>query len=505
VRTHKSRSITVVPVTVRDLVAMPHLNLTVLSDGASLDGAVTWTHTSDIPEPWRWVASGELLMTNGTCVPAEPAGQVELLEHLAERMCSGLAIGANMYSPPLTPEMLDASNRLQMPILSIAFPMPFVAISRAVAEATLLEQSQRLIKTERIYRALQNAVSDDGLRSLTGDLSRELGSTIYLCDAPSGLSWFSGPPPPPAVVEAVLDSQSRERAGAMGVHLSHDVRVLTLNVPTHPDAVLACVPDLEHPPDTVLLQHTATVCALGLSQTRLTLEHDRRVGAELLAQFTEGSLPHDSISRQLLAIGLNPATAVMVATRSPDSERLRSAHVTLWREGVTNATLHRSGSLLSVVDQADVAAFVRSMGDASATTGVSNRIGRAGRMLDSEREAMWALDVATSRSIKSIAYSEAVPAVGPRTRDEASAFVAHTLSPLLERPANERDELIDTLWRFLELGRSWQRTADQMHLHRQTVRYRIKKVESLLGLDFTSTSDLATAWIAVSAYKRLDL
>jgi hypothetical protein len=32
---------------------------------------VTWTHTSDLPAPWRWLTGGELLMTNGMSFPED--------------------------------------------------------------------------------------------------------------------------------------------------------------------------------------------------------------------------------------------------------------------------------------------------------------------------------------------------------------------------------------------------------------------------------------------------
>ena len=94
------------------------------------------------------------------------------------------------------------------------------------------------------------------------------------------------------------------------------------------------------------------------------------------------------------------------------------------------------------------------------------------------------------------------PRVGPRTPEEADSFIRRVLQGVLSRPAPERDELLGTLSSFLHHERSWQRTAHAMHLHRQTVLYRIRKVEQLLGLSVSDTGDLATLWIAMRAWER---
>lgn len=56
-----------------------------------------------------------------------------------------------------------------------------------------------------------------------------------------------------------------------------------------------------------------------------------------------------------------------------------------------------------------------------------------------------------------------------------------------------------TLRVFLENGRSWQRTAEALHVHRQTVLYRIRRIEQLTGKRIADTGDLATLWLALKA------
>ena len=492
------------PITVGELLEMPHLRLSLHSGGSGLDRTVSWTHTTDLPEPWRWVAGGELLMTNGMSMPSTAAGQEELVRQLVEHGAAALAIGAEMYSPALTKRLAKVSDELSFPVLWVAFPMPFISISRTVAEATLLEQSQRLIRTERIYRALQMISADkDGLRVLTGSLSRELDCQVMICERTSGGLWTGDDGPAADVQEAVREQRGRLRAGVMARHLDVDKRVLMTTLPTHADALLVCLPRPDAEPDAILLQHAATVCALGISQARLTIEHERRTGAELLVQILDGHIPPEATRQHFLERGLDPATRVAVAARGEDEASLRELHVQLWRSDTPHLTVHRSGLALSIVgsEQRSLDRYIEAAGR-EARIGISDPVGSTSRIGEAEKEARWALDIAEKRSVAQVRYAEAVPDLGPRTPDEADAFVRRVLQPVLNRPDAESRELLATLSSFLEHDRSWQRTAKALHVHRQTVLYRIRKVEQLTGLNVSRTMDLATLWVALRAWEQ---
>ncbi len=71
-------------ITVRELIRLPHLQCSLIVGEAGLDREVSWVHTSDLPEPWKWHGSGELLLTNGTGLGAEESEQVQFVERLTE-------------------------------------------------------------------------------------------------------------------------------------------------------------------------------------------------------------------------------------------------------------------------------------------------------------------------------------------------------------------------------------------------------------------------------------
>ncbi len=66
-------------------------------------------------------------------------------------------------------------------------------------------------------------------------------------------------------------------------------------------------------------------------------------------------------------------------------------------------------------------------------------------------------------------------------RDLANALAAHRLAPLAALPAGERERLRQTLAAWLAHQRHTPAVAAHLHVHPQTVRYRIAKLRDLLG------------------------
>ena len=96
-------------------------------------------------------------------------------------------------------------------------------------------------------------------------------------------------------------------------------------------------------------------------------------------------------------------------------------------------------------------------------------------------------------------YGEATTLFGISGIDEAAALVDRVLGTLIEEERQQDKALISTLEAFFTHQRSWQKTADALHVHRQTVLHRIRRVEDITGLDVNETSDIAELWLALQA------
>jgi purine catabolism regulator len=69
----------------------------------------------------------------------------------------------------------------------------------------------------------------------------------------------------------------------------------------------------------------------------------------------------------------------------------------------------------------------------------------------------------------------------------------------MEYDAQHRAELLESLRVFLQENRSWQRAATRLHIHKQTLVYRMRRVEELTSRTLSDTADVADLWLALQA------
>ncbi|MEU6777415.1 PucR family transcriptional regulator ligand-binding domain-containing protein [Streptomyces sp. NPDC046759] len=81
--------------------------------------------------------------------------------------------------------------------------------------------------------------------------------------------------------------------------------------------------------------------------------------------------------------------------------------------------------------------------------------------------------------------------------DVRRAFTARLLDPLKDYDRRHRAELIPTLEAFLECDGSWTRCATRLHLHVNTLRYRVGRIEQLTGRDLSRLEDKLDFFLAL--------
>ena len=139
----------------------------------------------------------------------------------------------------------------------------------------------------------------------------------------------------------------------------------------------------------------------------------------------------------------------------------------------------------------------------AARAGSSERIGTAGRVPDAAQEARWALGVAEAEDRMLVRYGDHTALLLPQSVTEAQALVSRIIGPLIAHDAEHGTAYVDTLRAVLRHNRSWQLAAAELHIHKQTLGYRLRKIEQLTGRGLTRTEHLAERWFALRAHDLL--
>jgi Purine catabolism regulatory protein-like family len=157
---------------VADLVDTPHLRVQVQAGAGGLDRQVAWAQTSDLEEPWSYLAGGELLMKNGQTLPESARGQTALIRGLAEKGMCGLVIGLDAATPEFTPAAIALADQLRFPVMIVPYSIGFGVIGRAVADADV--DSGRVVATERVYNVIRQSVIHSTRSNVLSQLGRGL-------------------------------------------------------------------------------------------------------------------------------------------------------------------------------------------------------------------------------------------------------------------------------------------------------------------------------------------
>ena len=129
--------------------------------------------------------------------------------------------------------------------------------------------------------------------------------------------------------------------------------------------------------------------------------------------------------------------------------------------------------------------------------------GHAARLPEAVQEARWALGAAEAENRTLVRYGDQTALLLPRSVTEAQALVSRILGPLVTNDAEHGTAYVDTLRVILRHNRSWQLAAAELHIHKQTLGYRIRKIEQLTGRGLTRTEHLAEWWFALRAHDLL--
>jgi PucR family transcriptional regulator, purine catabolism regulatory protein len=255
-------------------------------------------------------------------------------------------------------------------------------------------------------------------------------------------------------------------------------------------------------PSPVLLQHVAVGGALELARLAESQKRQRRLGADLLACLLDRRIDSQAAQAQLADLGLDLAKCVLLAARAVGGDTA-VAHRRLTAGLVPHAQVYwnRTTYLLlpeTAVETALATEIWPRLG-ATAGVGISDRVTAPGRVPDAAQEARWALALALAGGHQSVHYGDESMTLPPRTPAEARVLVSRILAPLLRHDALHGTDYVNTLRVFLRADRSWHDAADELHIHRQTLGYRLRKIEQLTGRGVTQTDHIAQWWLALRA------
>jgi purine catabolism regulator len=496
-----------VSLTVKQLVEHPLLRTRILAGGSGADNPVLWAHTCELPDPWNWLGTGDLLLTDGYNVPTAAEEQVEFLRNLADAHLSGIALAEGLHAPPLTPEAAAVADALAFPVLETAYAVPFVTVARTVADSNSEEASSRLTRILRVYDVLRRSQQGGGHgRPLLAELGKEAGAELHVIDTRDGRPLLPASRPLGDDVRAALRELAASQRGPLPGFLRVPVgaaSVLVLPVGAEGRAAMVAEPVAGSRLDLVVLQHVATIAAIDVERLEAAAVRRRVSGARLFRQLVDGTIDTETAAARLGATGLGerPWRVVSWGADGPTAEDLQ---MRLAAAGVPHLLLPTDRGHLALVPDARLGDDVWGLAaDAGARIGLSQPVQAIGRIADAVREARWAMESAGATGAGVVTYGVQGALFLPRTVAEGEAVVDAILGPLIAYDRANDSELVRSLEVFFEAKKSWQEGAKRLDIHKQTLVYRMRRVEELTHRQLSDLDDQTELYLALRALRML--
>jgi sugar diacid utilization regulator len=266
------------------------------------------------------------------------------------------------------------------------------------------------------------------------------------------------------------------------------------------------------------LEHAATVVGMELAHRRNLVEVEIRMRRQLVEDLVTGT-EEESATVRATAVGHDlrgvHRAAVVRWSQVPDDDQLVSAVERAAAMLRLPALIARRGTHVVLLVGGDLDGqqlfeqVAQEMRSAAGAIGIGGESEGTIAMPRSFEEATRALELRLrSRSPYGVTLFDdlgiyRILADGERG-GEIDVFVRQWLGRLIDYDANRHANLVETLAEYLDCGGNYDLTAEALLIHRSTLRYRLRRIRELTGLEISDVDNRLNLHVATRAWRVLD-
>jgi PucR family transcriptional regulator, purine catabolism regulatory protein len=517
----------------------------VLAGASGMGRSVLLVNVMEVPDILPWVRPQEMLLTTGYPLPQEEAGLVRLIHDLADRDLAGIAIKSGRYLDSVPQAVRKAADQRGFPVIELPATAAFDRIINDVVARILNRRADVLKRAEHVLGELVSGVVTGGdLEQICRGLLSRIGDAVLVTTADGRVLAESGAGRFADELDALRDLECFDRSGRFLVedepthisrHGANGMHWLSVGVHGGARDIGRLVLFGRHPmtaEDAHLAEQAAAAAALVITKQQAVQAVESKYQADFLHDILRGRA---GTRRDILAhaesLGWDLDRPLLVAVAEANHDRepaeaprggeahheeeisgeevrsLQERFATAWANTVRRhdpqaAVVWSSDEVIAVCgidaqarqDEAlalvdGFARAVRGLGGGGRrtfSTGISRTLDDVLRLPEAYEEARKAVEVGrrmdgnqSVRHFDSLGVFRLLSLI-PDTH-ELYAFAAETLGVLATDDKSEYADLRRTLAVLLEHNLNVAETARALHFHYNSLRYRIGKLERMLG------------------------
>ncbi|MBB4660576.1 PucR family transcriptional regulator [Conexibacter arvalis] len=494
-----------------DLLAEHSLGIRLLTGGPeAVERPIAGAHAIEVDGASRWLAPHWAMLTTGLRLRNRPDAQRELVRELDAARIGALGFGTGITMRHAPAALLDEAERRGYPIFEVPIGTPFREVVSYVSRSLIDSEVRAYQRLPSIQRYLLDALSTQAPeRTLVARLA-ELTTAEAIVFADDGdVEQATDDRLPAAEIWTEIDRRRQTHLAEFEVGRLRLVAVPTSVATAAARRWLATCTPVSDASSHVVKLATQTAASLLAAVTRIDdlgrgREHERR--AALLQELLDDeTTPNPALSGRAAAFGLDPggrSHLFVVLPDSPDAQALTALLAAvrrrLERDGLPALATARDGRVVALVER-DADGLREWLG------GLPGRAIGVGRPI-------------TALAGVPRAYCDACQATQLAGAGRVSAFVDCDLSALLVsgaqderirwtidqrlRPLREHPQLLDTLTAYFEHELDVTATARALHVHPNTLRYRLTRIETVIGRSLRHPATIAELHIALTTAPR---
>lgn len=520
------------------------LGTEVAASGDSLQQSVRWVVTVHLDSPLPYLEGGELLLVVPGKADLQPFLD-QFLDHCIQARVAALAIPAEF--PPLA---LAAAEMAHLPVFTLPPATNIRELERLIVGLLLDRHDQVERRSSQVYQQLVQLVSENvGLEKLIQEISRYINKAVVMQDKHLRISHQAVTPELAGkwddITEYISDRrnlpntlQDRHR---LPRHTSATTRqalgesgIARLISPIVTQAVgrgylsFIGLEERFEDLDLMVINHAAVACALEMARAKAISEMEKK----LRGDFLDGLLAGDVGESEALSEGDRfghdmsvPHVAMVLiwyGSKHPSNRRLETL-VNGMLSGNQIAALSRLKEnelrLFCAADSTNPVQTARDLAErfrlearreypeSKLAVGIGSVAARINDWRASYRDAAQAADIARRLG------SEAPLFIGdlgiytflarPEFRDDLRALRDSTIGPLLQDEERNRADLLQTLEAFFQCHGNHTQTAEQLSVHRNTLFYRMNRIQEITRLDLNRPDVRLAVHLALKIHRLL--
>lgn len=494
-----------------ELLDQPDLGLRLLTGGdVARERSIEGVHNSEMTGPTQFVPGGWMMLTLGIKLRGHANDQRKLIAELDEAQVSALGFGVGVAFEHVPKSLLEEAERRGFPVFEVPYDTAYREIIGFVNRSLLSTDLRLLQRSLSMQSYLMDALRDPRpLDALVQRLSELLDSTVVMFNDQGTVTASSRDAPYAEIWESV--SHGKRPSATRAVTQGTETLAIPIDSPGYARLWLVITGrrrKLHRQLLLSMLQTTERLLELIAISQRATSVEERVLRAEVLVAALSRDPDPMALRSRLARFGLSfdtPARILAIeAPGAPSATPLEATHATVDRlleeHEVPYLTALRESRVI-VLAQASAADLRRILGplldggDGALRIGGGRETRDIGELPQSLRDAQVALrNLAVSGADGLLAFEEfdiASWLVGITPRDDLRAKTDLVLGPLLPYP-----ELIETVRTYLRLQMRVSATAQALNLHENSLRYRLTRVESLIGRPLRELSTLFDLYVA---------